>query len=85
MPIFSCVTPTFFSLTRFVIKFVIPPEKKNQHSRQNNGHLTPKTSLSNGFGGQMPLFSWQIPLFFSLIRFVNEFVISPEKWINILG
>ena len=73
MPIFSWVTPTFYSLIRFFIEFVISCEKINGHCRWKNGHLIPKTSLKQGFWGQMPIFSWVTPTFFSLSRFVIEF------------
>ena len=73
MPIFSWVTPTFFSLTRFFIGFVITSEKINRRCRWKNGHLIPKTSIIQGFWGQMPIFSWVTPTFLSMSRFVIEF------------
>ena len=73
MPIFSWVTPTFFALIRFVIGFANYSVKIIRHYRWNNGYLTPKTSLKQGFWGQMPVFSRVTPIFFPLSGFIIEF------------
>ena len=73
MPTFSCVTPTFLPLIRFLIWFFTSSDKMDGRDRWKNGHLTPKTSLRLGFRHQMPHFSWVTLTFFSLSRFVMEF------------
>ena len=65
MPIFSWVTPTFFALIRFVIGFANYSVEIIRHYRWNNGYLTPKTVLKQGFWGQIPVFSRVTPIFFS--------------------
>ena len=56
MPIFSWVTPTFFSLIRFFIGFVTSCEKINGCCTWKNGHLTPKTSVTQFLGSNAHFF-----------------------------
>ena len=56
MPIFSWVTPTFFSLIRFFIGFVTSCEKINGCCTWKNGHLTPKTSVTRFLGSNAHFF-----------------------------
>ena len=48
--------------------------------RWQNSHLTPKTSLRLGFGGQMPFFPWVTLTFFSLNRFAIAFWLFLSIW-----
>ena len=56
MPIFSWVTPTFFSWIRFFVGFVTSCKKINGCCTWKNGHLTPKTSVSWFLGSNAHFF-----------------------------
>ena len=64
MPIFSWVTPTFFSQFWFFIGFLTSSEKIYGCCRWKNGHLTLETSLISWFWGKFPIFHELYPLFF---------------------
>ena len=79
-PYFHGWHPLFFLWLASLLNYLQPLGNKNGLCRSVNGHLTPKTSLRLGFGGQMPFFPWVILTFFSMNRFAIEFWLFLTIW-----
>ena len=79
MPIFSCVTPIFFSLTGTVIEFAISPGKWINILGKKMGIWPSKPHQNWVFGVNCPFFHVKHPFFLLELTFILNLSFFPRK------